>query len=96
MAGIKGEYIYDKEGKIIGATGGKLAGLVNKERHGSDYYSRIGKIGGQRGRGGGFASEVIGKDGLTGSERAREAGRLGGLKSRRRKNSERQLIGSTN
>ena len=35
--------------------------------------------------GGGFASKSVGDDGLTGYERARVAGAIGGRKSRRRK-----------
>lgn len=45
----------------------------------------IGVAGGKKSRGGGFASNKIGKDGLTGKERAEIAGRKGGLKSRRTK-----------
>ena len=50
----------------------------------SDDYRRIGKIGGSvKGTKGGFASEVIGDDGLTGYERARVAGAIGGARSKR-------------
>jgi general stress protein YciG len=45
MAGIKGEYIYDEDGNIIGATGGKLTALNNKKKHGADYYSKLGTRG---------------------------------------------------
>lgn len=45
MAGIKGEYIYDDEGNIIGATGGKLTALNNKKKHGADFYSKLGTRG---------------------------------------------------
>lgn len=41
--------------------------------------------GGKIGNTGGFASNVIGNDGLTGYERARVAGAIGGRKSRRGK-----------
>ncbi len=57
-------------------TGGKRAAITNKAKHGSDFYARIGKIGGQNGHTGGFAAN---------HELAREAGRKGGLKSRRGK-----------
>ena len=51
----------------------------------SDDYRRIGKIGGSvKGTKGGFASEVIGDDGLTGYERARVAGAIGGARSKRK------------
>ncbi|MBO7720129.1 hypothetical protein J6S35_00620 [Candidatus Saccharibacteria bacterium] len=63
--------------------GGKKAAATNKERHGEDFYARIGKKGGHNSRTGGFASDVVGKDGLTGRERARMAGAIGGFKSRR-------------
>ena len=43
-----------------------------------NYYSRIGSIGGKNSSNGGFASDVVGKDGLTGRERSRIAGRIGG------------------
>lgn len=45
----------------------------------------IGKIGGSISRTGGFASHVVGKDGLTGTQRAKIAGRKGGIISRRGK-----------
>lgn len=51
--------------------------------HGKDFYSRIGRIGGRNGNTGGFSDKKVGKDGLTGPERAKQAGRKGGLKSRR-------------
>lgn len=64
-------------------AGGLKAAKTNYERHGEDFYARIGKKGGMNGRTGGFFSNKIGKDGLTGRERARVAGREGGLISRR-------------
>lgn len=63
--------------------GGRKAALTNKLRHGEGFYARIGQIGGRKGTTGGFNSDVVGKDGLTGRERARIAGRKGGLISRR-------------
>lgn len=60
-------------------TGGRLAAEANKERYGEDYYKRIGKLGGQKSRIGGFNTEKVGRDGLTGKERAIVAGRKGGL-----------------
>lgn len=55
--------------------GGAKAGNTNKLRYGEDYYRRIGAIGGRKGHTGGFASLKVGKDGLTGKERAAEIGR---------------------
>lgn len=52
-------------------------------RYGYDYYAKIGARGGANGTTGGFASELVGKDGLTGRERARKAGIIGGTISRR-------------
>jgi hypothetical protein len=47
---------------------------ANYERYGQEFYKRIGSLGGKKSVGGGFASEKVGKDGLTGAERARIAG----------------------
>lgn len=64
-------------------AGGKRAAETNKKNHGPNFYAEIGRKGGLNGHTGGFASEGIGKDGLTGFQRAQIAGRKGGLKSRR-------------
>ncbi|MEM6997702.1 MAG: hypothetical protein AAF413_02195 [Patescibacteria group bacterium] len=66
-------------------AGGRLARDTNKKRHGSDFYQRIGKLGGMKSKKGGFASNKVGKDGLTGRERAKLAGARGGRISRRTK-----------
>ena len=65
-------------------SGGKKAAQSNMERHGKNFYKEIGSKGGKNSKKGGFASEKIGKDGLTGAERARLAGAKGGRKSRRK------------
>lgn len=66
--------------------GGRKAAITNKLKHGQDFYKRIGHKGGTSGKhNGGFASTKRGKDGLTGSERAKIAGAKGGRKSRRGK-----------
>jgi len=57
-------------------TGGQKAAATNKAKYGKDFYARIGKIGGQLGRTGGFAAN---------RELARKAGRMGGRISRRPK-----------
>ena len=59
------------------AKGGRLAAEENKKKHGSDFYSRIGKLGGQRGHTGGFAA------GEEGRRRASQYGSIGGAISRR-------------
>lgn len=67
-------------------TGGKLAAKKNKEKFGEDFYKRIGKEGGKAtGVPKGFASDLTGYDGLTGKQRASEAGRKGGKVSKRKK-----------
>ena len=62
---------------MCGTKEGELkAKLTNYARHGSDFYARIGKKGGRNGHTGGFASNL---------DLASEAGRKGGLKSKRGK-----------
>lgn len=63
--------------------GGRRAAATNKKKYGKDFYARIGAIGGKNGHAGGFASDVVGKDGLTGAQRAKIAGAIGGRKSKR-------------
>ena len=65
-------------------SGGKKAAQSNMKKHGKDFYKRIGQKGGKNSTRGGFASQKVGKDGLTGLERARLAGAKGGRKSRRK------------
>ena len=57
-------------------AGGVKAAATNKARQGSDFYKRIGAIGGKNGHTGGFAANP---------ELAREAGRKGGHISKRGK-----------
>ena len=54
--------------------GGKKAAATNKAKYGNDFYREMGRIGGRNGHTGGFASNPV---------LAREAGRRGGLISRR-------------
>lgn len=65
-------------------NGGRKAAITNKTKYGKDFYAAIGAKGGKRGKTGGFASDKVGVDGLTGRERARVAGSKGGTISRRR------------
>lgn len=67
------------------AKGGALAAKTNIEKYGADFYKRIGAQGGKNGHTGGFASNKVGSDGLTGRQRAIEKGREGGRISRRTK-----------
>lgn len=65
--------------------GGALAAATNRKKYGKDFYARIGAMGGRQGRTGGFASNKVGDDGLTGRQRAALAGAAGGRLSRRTK-----------
>jgi hypothetical protein len=58
--------------------GGRLAAKKNKQNHGADFYARIGKMGGQKGKTGGFAA------GESGRKRASYYGAIGGAISRRK------------
>lgn len=74
----------NSKGKMAGTkAGGIKAAKTNIERHGKDFYRELGRKGGRNGHTGGFASETVGKDGLTGWQRAKIAGRKGGTISRR-------------
>lgn len=64
-------------------SGGKKAAQSIKQRHGKNFYKEIGRKGGKRSTTGGFASQKVGKDGLTGAERAKLAGAKGGRISKR-------------
>ena len=66
--------------------GGKKAAETNKKKYGKDFYAIIGKKGGKNGHEGGFASVNPGKDGLTGPERAKKWGAIGGKISKRGRN----------
>ncbi len=63
--------------------GGRKAAATNKAKYGDGFYSSIGRKGGKRSSTGGFASLKVGKDGLTGAERAKLAGAKGGTISKR-------------
>ena len=64
-------------------AGGEKAMLKNKQLYGVDFPQRIGRKGGKISRGGGFASDKVGEDGLTGKQRASQAGVVGGKVSQR-------------
>lgn len=55
-------------------AGGRKAAITNKQKHGNDFYKRIGKLGGMYGHTGGFAANPA---------LARIAGRKGGQISKR-------------
>lgn len=54
--------------------GGIKAAKTNIERHGADFYSNLGRMGGKKGHTGGFYNNP---------ELARRAGSIGGKKSKR-------------
>ena len=64
-------------------AGGIKAARTNRRLYGREFYQNIGRMGGKNGHTGGFASEEIGADGLTGYERAKLAGQKGGKLSKR-------------
>ena len=66
-------------------AGGLKARDANLKKN-PNFYRDIGRIGGKNGQTGGFASDFVGNDGLTGPQRAKIAGRKGGLISKRGKN----------
>lgn len=64
--------------------GGLKTAKTIKEKYGKDFYKKICRKASHPGTGG-FASLKVGKDGLTGWQRAKIAGRKGGTISRRGK-----------
>lgn len=62
---------------ISGTTiGGRKAAETNKRRYGTGFFKEIGKLGGEVSRGGALAKDP---------EFARRMGKIGGLRSSRRK-----------
>lgn len=68
---------------MAGTRAGGLKAKAKNLANNPNFYSEIGAIGGKLSVGGGFASEVVGDDGLTGQQRAKIAGAKGGRISRR-------------
>lgn len=66
--------------------GGRKAAETNKLKYGPDFYHKVGAQGGRNGRTGGFASEKVDANGLTGHDRAEKFGAIGGSKSIRGRN----------
>lgn len=71
-------------------SGTRAGGIKARERNlakDPDFYRKIGRKGGYNGKGenytGGFASNKVGEDGLTGRQRAILVGAIGGHISRR-------------
>jgi general stress protein YciG len=67
---------------MAGTIQGGLAAAKRNKANDPDFYKKIGRAGGKLGHTGGFASDMVGTDGLTGKQRAGVAGALGGRISR--------------
>lgn len=67
-----------------GTRAGGLKAAEKNKANNPNHYAIIGAKGGRNGHLGGFNSDKVGKDGLTGFERAKIAGARGGKKSRRK------------
>lgn len=69
--------------------GGKAAAATNKQKYGSDFYGRIGAMGGKKGHTGGFAADIVCRRACplqpTHHYIRNCAGYKGGVKSRRTK-----------
>ena len=72
---------------MAGTREGGLKARARNLARDPNWYKKIGAKGGSNGKGpgykGGFASNEVGEDGLTGRERAKLAGAVGGKRSRR-------------
>ena len=55
-------------------AGGQRTAATIREKYGSIFWVNLGRKGGKASHTGGFASLVVGADGLTGPERARKFG----------------------
>lgn len=66
--------------------GGIAAAATNKERYGEDFYHIQGAKGGKKSTGGGFAASFVDPiTGMTGRDRAKLYGAMGGKVSRKEK-----------
>ena len=68
---------------MAGTREGGLKAAAKNKANDPNFYRDIGRIGGANGHSGGFASETVGADGLTGHQRAVIAGAKGGRISKR-------------
>ena len=69
---------------MSGTKQGGLKAAAKNLASNPNFYAEIGRKGGRNGKTGGFASEFVGNDGLTGPQRAKIAGRKGGRISKRK------------
>lgn len=68
---------------MAGTREGGLKARARNLAKDPNFYKKIGAKGGRNGKTGGFASDMVGEDGLTGRQRAKIAGAKGGKISRR-------------
>jgi len=68
---------------VTGTRAGGLKAAIKNKQNNPNHYTMIGRLGGVKSANGGFASNVIGKDGLTGRQRATTAGSKGGKSKRK-------------
>lgn len=68
---------------MSGTVNGGLKAADKNKKSDPNFYKKIGKLGGSKSHGGGFSDQRVGKDGLTGRQRASIVGKLGGKKSRK-------------
>lgn len=66
--------------------GGLKAAKTIRQNFGENFWKEIGAKGGKKSRNGGFGSQKVGADGLTGKERAAIAGKKGGSTTRQEQN----------
>lgn len=66
-------------------AGGRKLSATIRAKYGENFWKERGAIGGRNSNNGGFATEKLNKNGLTGLEQARLSGAKGGRKSKRTK-----------
>ena len=66
-------------------AGGRKLSATIRAKYGDNFWKEQGAIGGRNSNNGGFASEKLNKNGLTGAEQARLSGAKGGAISKRNK-----------
>ena len=68
---------------MAGTREGGLKARARNLAKDPNFYKKIGAKGARNGKTGGYASDMVGEDGLTGRQRAKIAGAKGGKISRR-------------
>ena len=72
-------------------AGGLKAAKTNKDRYGDDFFKNIGTLGGKASMGSGFGLMKVGRDGLTGPQRAKKWGAVGGALSKKGRNKTKEV-----